>query len=66
MNVICVMLDSLRTDHVGAYGTKAKTPNMDRFASESLVFDKAYSRSFPTFVFERAGDGGCQTKIDVR
>ncbi|MBT4138755.1 MAG: sulfatase [Candidatus Latescibacteria bacterium] len=53
MNVICVMLDSLRTDHVGAYGNKARTPNMDRFASESLVFDKAYSGSFPTLPCRR-------------
>lgn len=35
MNLIVIMLDSLRTDHVGAYmdgQAKAKTPNMDRFA----------------------------------
>ena len=38
MNIICVMLDSLRADHV--YGSKAKTPNMDRIAGESLVFFK--------------------------
>ena len=48
MNIICVMLDSLRTDHVGAYGDRARTPNMDRIARESLVFSKAYSGSFPT------------------
>ncbi len=53
MNVICVMLDSLRADHVGAYGKKARTPNMDRLAQESLVFDKAYSGSFPTLPCRR-------------
>ena len=38
MNVICIMLDSLRTDHAGAYAgaaARARTPNMDRFAAES-------------------------------
>ena len=53
MNIICVMLDSLRTDHVGAYGDRARTPNMDRIARESLVFSKAYSGSFPTLPCRR-------------
>ncbi len=51
MNLIVIMLDSLRTDYVGAYmngQAKAKTPNMDRFASEAFVFDKTYAGSFPT------------------
>ncbi|MDP6039853.1 MAG: sulfatase-like hydrolase/transferase, partial [Candidatus Latescibacteria bacterium] len=51
MNVICVMLDSLRADHV--YGDRAKTPHMDRIASESTVFSKAYSGSFPTLPCRR-------------
>ena len=56
MNVICIMLDSLRTDYVGAYmngQARAKTPNMDRFAEEAVVFDKAYSGSFPTLPCRR-------------
>ena len=51
MNVIVVMLDSLRTDHVGAYmngKAKAKTPNMDRFAREAQIFERMYVGSFPT------------------
>jgi len=41
MNTIIVMSDTLRADHVGAYGNKwIKTPNMDKFAAESLVFDR--------------------------
>ena len=47
MNIICVMLDSLRTDHVGAYGDRARTPNMDRIARESLVFFKGVFRIVP-------------------
>ena len=56
MNVICIMLDSLRTDYVGAYmngKAHAKTPNMDRFAEEAVVFDKAYAGSFPTLPCRR-------------
>lgn len=56
MNVICIMLDSLRTDHVGAYAgaaARARTPNMDRFAAESLVFESAYAGSFPTLPCRR-------------
>ena len=39
MNVILVVLDSLRLDHVGCYGnTWIKTPNLDAFAKESAFF----------------------------
>ncbi|MBL7120125.1 MAG: sulfatase [Dehalococcoidia bacterium] len=55
MNVIIVMSDTLRTDHVGAYGNKwIKTPNMDRFAAESMVFDRAVPESLPTIPVRRA------------
>ncbi|MFC1736077.1 sulfatase [Candidatus Hydrogenedentota bacterium] len=48
-NFIVVMLDTLRADHVGAYGKEmAHTPNLDRFASTAMRFDKAYAASFPT------------------
>jgi arylsulfatase A-like enzyme len=56
MNLICIMLDSLRTDHIGAYagtGAKARTPAMDRFAEKSMVFEKAYAGSFPTLPCRR-------------
>ena len=56
MNLICIMLDSLRTDHVGAYagaGARAKTPAMDRFAEKSMVFERAYAGSFPTLPCRR-------------
>ncbi len=56
MNLICIMLDSLRTDYVGAYmngQARARTPNLDRFAREAVVFDKAYAGSFPTLPCRR-------------
>lgn len=48
-NVVCLCLDSLRWDHVGANGnTWIHTPHLDRFAREAAVFDRAYIGSFPT------------------
>ncbi|MFW6303792.1 MAG: sulfatase-like hydrolase/transferase, partial [Candidatus Sumerlaeota bacterium] len=49
MNIILLICDTLRYDHIGANGNDAiKTPNMDRLAAESLVFDNAYAASYPT------------------
>jgi hypothetical protein len=55
MNVVVVILDSLRKDHVGAYGnTWIQTPNIDRLAKESLRFTQAYPESIPTINARRA------------
>ena len=49
MNVIWIMVDSLRYDHIGANGNDwIQTPNLNRFAAKSLVFDRAFQLSFPT------------------
>jgi len=49
MNVIVVMLDSLRADHLGCYGnTWIRTPQIDAFARESAIFDLAYAEGLPT------------------
>lgn len=49
MNVILVIADSLRKDHVGCYGNKwIKTPNIDKLAFKSVVFDHAYAEGLPT------------------
>ncbi len=49
MNTIVVMLDSLRRDHLGCYGNNwVKTPKIDRFAKNALVFDLAYAEGLPT------------------
>ena len=49
MNVIVIMEDSFRKDHLGCYGnTWIKTPNLDKFASESVIFDFAYVEGAPT------------------
>jgi len=62
MNVILVILDSLRKDHVGAYGNPwIKTPNLDALADESLRFTRAYPESIPTLPARRAIHTGLRT-----
>lgn len=48
MNVMVIVMDSLRLDHVGCYGSQVQTPNIDRIAQEGTRFDHAYSESLPT------------------
>ena len=49
MNVIMIINDSMRQDHLGCYGNSwIKTPNLDNFARASAVFDYAYSEGLPT------------------
>ncbi|MBW1695715.1 MAG: sulfatase [Deltaproteobacteria bacterium] len=49
MNIIVIMIDSLRYDHVGCYGNNwIKTPNLDKLADESVVFENAYPEGIPT------------------
>src|SRR5918998_6232981 len=62
MNVIVVILDSLRRDHVGVYGNEwIKTPNLDALAKESLRFTRAYPESLPTLPARRAIHTGLRT-----
>jgi len=43
------MEDSFRRDHLSCYGNKwIKTPYLDKFASESVIFDNAYAEGLPT------------------
>jgi arylsulfatase A-like enzyme len=49
MNFILIVSDTMRRDHLGCYGNPwIHTPNLDRLAAESVVFDRAYTASFPT------------------
>ena len=51
---LIISFDTLRADRLGSYGSDAGlTPNLDRFASESVVFDRAYAQSSET-VFSHA------------
>lgn len=45
-NVIVIMCDALRADHLGCYGYKhAKTPTIDKLAEESVRFHDAFSQA---------------------
>ena len=47
-SIVLVTLDTLRFDHVGAYGSdRGLTPNLDALAREGLVHDLAYT-TMPT------------------
>src|SRR5919197_552824 len=58
VNLIVVVIDSLRQDHVGFYRDGAagpfedvppsETPNLDAFARQSVVFENAYPEALPT------------------
>jgi arylsulfatase A-like enzyme len=62
MNTIVMLLDSLRADHLGCFGNHwIKTPNIDRLAEESIVFDNAYSEGLPTLPFRNAAFTGKYT-----
>jgi choline-sulfatase len=43
-NLLLITIDTMRADHVGAYGyAPAQTPAMDRLAREGVRFDRAYA-----------------------
>ena len=49
MNVILIVSDTFRRDHLSFYGNKwISTPHLEKFAKYSCVFDNAYIASFPT------------------
>ena len=49
MNVIWIVSDTFRRDHLGAYGNPhIRTPSLDKLAAGSVRFDAHYSAGFPT------------------
>lgn len=54
MNCILIVLDTMRPDHIGAYGNEwIHTPNLDAFAAQGALFTAAYPESLPTLPFRR-------------
>lgn len=54
-NVLVLVLDSLRYDHVGANGNAwIRTPNIDALARESLRFTRAFPEAMPTVPARRS------------
>ncbi len=61
-NVVLIIIDSLRKDHIGAYGNDTiQSPNLDALASDSLRFTQAYPESIPTICARRAIHTGLRT-----
>ncbi|MCW4020263.1 MAG: sulfatase-like hydrolase/transferase [Candidatus Bathyarchaeota archaeon] len=49
MNVILIVSDTFRRDHLGCYGNEwIRTRNLDAFAERATVFDRAYTASYAT------------------
>jgi arylsulfatase A-like enzyme len=54
LNLIVIIADTTRWDQLGLYGNKrVKTPNLDRLASEGVVFENAYADGLPTIPCRR-------------
>ncbi|MGC8833500.1 MAG: sulfatase [Armatimonadota bacterium] len=62
MNLIVIVLDSFRQDHIsfyhGGFGPfedvpPCQTPNLDRFARDCIVFENAYPEAMPTIPMRR-------------
>ncbi len=54
-NIIFIVCDTLRADYLGCYGNNTvKTPNIDRFSKECILFTNAYAESLPTIPVRRA------------
>ena len=54
-NVLVLIIDSLRPDHVGAYGSpQIQTPNVDALASRGLRFNRAFPEAMVTIPARRS------------
>ncbi len=53
-NLIVIIADTFRADHLGCYGsTRIKTPYLDKFAKESVLFANASAEGLPTIPCRR-------------
>ena len=49
LNVIVIIADTFRADHLGCYGsTRVKTPYLDKLAQESVLFTDVTTEGLPT------------------
>ncbi|MBI3456608.1 MAG: sulfatase [Candidatus Rokubacteria bacterium] len=49
MNVIWIVADTFRRDHLGCYGNSViRTPSLDQLAARAVRFDRHYVGGFPT------------------
>jgi arylsulfatase A-like enzyme len=55
MNVLLLIVDSLRPDHVGAYGSpRVKTPNIDALTARGVRFTRAFPEAMVTIPARRS------------
>jgi len=65
-NVLVVLTDDHSAPHVGCYGNKdIRTPNLDRFATQGMRFDRAYV-TCPQCVPSRSSIMSGRSPIDTR
>ena len=61
-NAIIIVVDTLRADHLGAYGNDwIKTPSLDALASESIVFSRTFPEVLTTIPMRRTLHTGLRT-----
>ena len=54
LNVLLLIVDSLRPDHVGAYGSPVSTPNVDELCGRGLRFERAFPEAMVTIPARRS------------
>ncbi len=54
LNLIVICADTTRADHLGCYGSqRVKSPSLDQFARQSVVFENSYADGLPTIPCRR-------------
>src|SRR5918998_1462699 len=53
-NVLVIVIDTLRADHLGAYGGRARTPTIDALAREGLRFTRCHPEAMATVPARRS------------
>ncbi len=65
-NAIVVMFDSWQHNYTGCYGNDwIKTPNIDAFAREGVLFENAYGNNMPTLPVRRSMMTGRYTLHEI-
>jgi arylsulfatase A-like enzyme len=65
LNVLFVIIDTLRPDHVGAYGSQVRTPHIDELAGRGLRFTRSFPEAMVT-VPARRSIFGCKRIFPYR
>jgi len=53
-NIVLIVVDTLRADHVSAYGGRARTPSIDALAERGLRFTRFYPEAMATVPARRS------------